>query len=120
MLTVVVVFRKQHTFDIDSHRKLGQHFGPLHKHATYAVPKRGDLDDVVGESSRLQGDCYQWARLNSIVVYSDKYARPDPYAFSRAELFHSDVTYEIQPPGTTILKLYLTPEVGNDTLWSSG
>lgn len=56
----------------------------------------------------------------SAVVYSDKFARPDPYAFSRAELFHSDVTYEVQPPGTTILKLYLTPEVGNDTLWSSG
>lgn len=47
-LTLHTVFRKQFTFDIDSHRKLGQHFGPLHKHATYAVPKRGDLDDVVG------------------------------------------------------------------------
>lgn len=54
------------------------------------------------------------------VVYSDKFARPDPYSFSRAELFHSDVTYEVQTPGTTILKLYVTPEVGNDTLWSSG
>jgi sulfonate dioxygenase len=30
------------------------------------------------------------------------------------------VTYEVQPPGTTILKLLVTPEVGNDTLWSSG
>jgi sulfonate dioxygenase len=30
------------------------------------------------------------------------------------------VTYEIQPPGATILRLYTTPEVGNDTLWSSG
>lgn len=48
-LTRYPVFRKQFTFDIDSHRKLGQHFGPLHKHATYAVPKRGDLDDVVGK-----------------------------------------------------------------------
>jgi sulfonate dioxygenase len=43
------VWRKQHTFDIKSHRALGAHFGPLHKHATYAVPRRGDLDDVVGE-----------------------------------------------------------------------
>lgn len=47
----MVVFRKQHTFDIDAHRSLGAHFGPLHKHATYAVPRRGDLDDVVGMSS---------------------------------------------------------------------
>jgi sulfonate dioxygenase len=42
------------------------------------------------------------------------------FAFSRAELFHSDVTYEQQPPGATILRLLVTPEVGNDTLWSSG
>ena len=54
------------------------------------------------------------------MVYSDRNARPDPYAFSRSDLFHSDVTYELQPPGPTILKLMVTPEVGNDTLWSSG
>jgi len=47
---LIAVFRKQHTFDIEAHRALGAHFGPLHKHATYAVPRRGDLDDVVGES----------------------------------------------------------------------
>jgi sulfonate dioxygenase len=57
---------------------------------------------------------------HTTVVYTDKNARPDPYAFSRAELFHSDVTYEVQPPGPTILRLLTTPEVGNDTLWSSG
>jgi len=50
---LMVVFRKQHTFDIDAHRALGAHFGPLHKHATYAVPRRGDLDDVVGEYSPI-------------------------------------------------------------------
>lgn len=54
------------------------------------------------------------------VIYTDKNSRPDLYAFSRAELFHSDVTYELQPPGATILRLITTPEVGNDTLWSSG
>ncbi|ODN90816.1 alpha-ketoglutarate catabolism dioxygenase [Cryptococcus wingfieldii CBS 7118] len=97
----VVFFRNQHTMTIDQQRELGAHWGPLHKHATYAVPRRGDLDDVV-------------------VVYADHDSRPDLYAFSRAELFHSDVTYELQPPGTTILRLLTTPEVGNDTLWSSG
>lgn len=44
-----VVFRKQHTLTIEGQRDLGRHFGPLHKHATYAVPRRGDLDDLVGE-----------------------------------------------------------------------
>lgn len=34
---------------IEQQRELGKHFGPLHKHATYATPRRGDLDDVVGE-----------------------------------------------------------------------
>ena len=57
---------------------------------------------------------------STAVVYSDKHSRPDLFAFSRAELFHSDVTYELQPPGATILRLLVTPEVGNDTLWSSG
>ncbi|OCF31548.1 alpha-ketoglutarate catabolism dioxygenase [Kwoniella heveanensis BCC8398] len=97
----VVFFRNQNSLTIEQHRDLGAYFGPLHKHATYATPKRGDLDDVV-------------------VVYADQNSRPDLYAFSRAELFHSDVTYEVQPPGTTILRLLTTPEVGNDTLWSSG
>jgi alpha-ketoglutarate-dependent taurine dioxygenase len=50
---LIAVFRKQHTFDIEAHRALGAHFGPLHKHATYAVPRRGDLDDVVGESPAI-------------------------------------------------------------------
>ncbi|WVQ80176.1 hypothetical protein IAT38_002281 [Cryptococcus sp. DSM 104549] len=97
----VVFFRNQHTLTIEKQREICAHWGPLHKHATYATPRRGDLDDVV-------------------VVYADKSSRPDLYAFSRAELFHSDVTYEIQPPGTTMLRLLTTPEVGNDTLWSSG
>nr|KIR88806.1 alpha-ketoglutarate catabolism dioxygenase [Cryptococcus tetragattii IND107] len=97
----VVFFRNQQSMTIEQQRELGKHFGPLHTHATYATPRRGDLDDVV-------------------VVYSDRDSRPDLYAFSRAELFHSDVTYEVQPPGTTMLRLLTTPEVGNDTLWSSG
>lgn len=97
----VVFFRKQHSITIEQQRELGQHFGPLHTHATYATPRRGGLDDVV-------------------VVYADRDSRPDQYSFSRAELFHSDVTYEVQPPGATILRLLTTPEVGNDTLWSSG
>ena len=30
---------------------------------------------------------------------------------------HSDVTYELQPPGLTTLFLYDTPESGGDTLY---
>jgi sulfonate dioxygenase len=42
----VVFFRNQKNFDIDAQRKIGAYYGTLHKHATTAVPKRGDLDDV--------------------------------------------------------------------------
>jgi alpha-ketoglutarate-dependent taurine dioxygenase len=118
--SLLAVFRKQHTLSIEQQRDLGAYFGPLHRHATYAVPKRGDLDDVVGESNCSTTFSSSQLTKFILVVYSDKNSRPDLYAFSRAELFHSDVTYEVQPPGATILRLLTTPEVGNDTLWSSG
>jgi sulfonate dioxygenase len=34
--------------------------------------------------------------------------------------WHSDVTYDNQPPGLTLLKIDTLPPVGGDTLWSSG
>lgn len=114
-----IVFRNQQSMTIEQQRELGKHFGPLHKHATYATPRRGDLDDVVGEFNPFVSQ-FAVCWFACAVVYSDRDSRPDLYAFSRAELFHSDVTYEVQPPGTTMLRLLTTPEVGNDTLWSSG
>jgi sulfonate dioxygenase len=53
-------------------------------------------------------------------VYNDASRKPDPTAFSKLELWHSDVSYEIQPPATTSLKVITGPEYGGDTLWSSG
>ncbi|KAL0954379.1 hypothetical protein HGRIS_003364 [Hohenbuehelia grisea] len=95
----VVFFRDQ---ELDIHGQLGlaQHFGPLHKHATTPIPKNG-LEEVH-------------------VVYNDSSRRPDPAAFSKIELWHSDVSYELQPPSTTSLKVITGPEYGGDTLWSSG
>ncbi|KAG6900833.1 hypothetical protein C0993_000152 [Termitomyces sp. T159_Od127] len=93
------VFRDQ---EIDIHQQLdlARHFGPLHKHATTPIPKNG-LEEVH-------------------VVYNDASRRPDPAAFTKLELWHSDVSYEIQPPSTTSLRVITGPEVGGDTLWSSG
>lgn len=54
------------------------------------------------------------------VVYADGSRPPDTTAYSKLELFHSDVTYEIQPPSTTSLKLLTGPSAGGDTIWSSG
>ncbi|CAE6500687.1 unnamed protein product [Rhizoctonia solani] len=80
---------------------LGRYYGPLHKHPTTGVPKEPGLEEVH-------------------VVYADKTRRPDVSAYTRFELWHSDVSYEIQPPGTTIFKVLVSPEHGGDTLWSSG
>ncbi|PVH72612.1 TauD-domain-containing protein [Cadophora sp. DSE1049] len=98
----VVFFCNQKYFDINAQRKLGSYFGTLHKHATTSVPKRGDLDDVH-------------------VVYTDEKSKDQRAMFAPTFLWHSDVTYELQPPSYTSLKVLSGPPSGGggDTLWSS-
>ncbi|KAJ5371398.1 Taurine catabolism dioxygenase TauD/TfdA [Penicillium cataractarum] len=86
----VVFFRAQKNLDIDAQRDLGRHFGKLHKHATTAVPKKKGLEDVH-------------------VVYSGDNAGDNRALFSPSFLWHSDVTYEVQPPSYTSLKLLTGP-----------
>ncbi|KAJ7455314.1 hypothetical protein B0H11DRAFT_2067619 [Mycena galericulata] len=95
-----VVFFRDQEIDIHGQLDLARHFGPLHKHATTPIPRVG-LEHVH-------------------VVYNDASRRPDPSTFSKLELWHTDVSYEIQPPSTTSLKVITGPEYGGDTLWSSG
>jgi taurine dioxygenase len=98
----VVFFRNQRNFSIDAQRKLAAYYGTLHAHATTAVPKRGDLDDVH-------------------VVYTDEKSKDQRAMFTPTFLWHSDVTYELQPPSYTSLKVLTGPPRGGggDTLWSS-
>ncbi|CAN9239137.1 unnamed protein product [Alternaria alternata] len=98
----VVFFRNQKNFSIDEQRELGKYFGELHKHATTGVPKREGLEDVH-------------------VIYTGEDS-PDLRAlFTPSFLWHSDVTYELQPPSYTSLKVLTGPPRGGggDTLWSS-
>ncbi|KAF9466633.1 hypothetical protein BDZ94DRAFT_1280888 [Collybia nuda] len=95
-----VVFFRDQGIDIYQQLDLARYFGPLHKHATTPIPRNG-LEEVH-------------------VVFNDSSRRPDPAAFSKIELWHSDVSYELQPPGPTSLKVITGPEYGGDTLWSSG
>ena len=98
----VVFFRAQHNFGIEEQRALGQYFGTLHQHATTAVPRQEGLEDVH-------------------VVYTGENS-PDLRAlFTPTFLWHSDVTYEVQPPSYTTLKVLSGPPRGGggDTLWSS-
>ncbi|KAL8841197.1 MAG: hypothetical protein Q9170_001051 [Blastenia crenularia] len=98
----VVFFRNQTDLDIDTQRELGAYFGKLHKHATTSVPRRSGLEDVH-------------------VVYTDGSSKDQRAVFAPTFLWHSDVTYEVQPPAYTSLKLLSGPPRGGggDTLWSS-
>ncbi|KAI9836354.1 MAG: hypothetical protein M1819_001383 [Sarea resinae] len=97
----VVFFRNQKNLDIDKQRELGAYFGKLHKHATTSVPRREGLEDV-----------------HVIFTEGDKDMRA---MFTPSFLWHSDVSYEIQPPSYTSLKVLTGPPRGGggDTLWSS-
>ncbi len=78
----VVFFRNQTDLDIDAQRELGQYYGKLHKHATTAVPCRGDLDDVH-------------------VVYTDEKSKDQRANFAPTFLWHSDVRISI--PSATVI-----------------
>ncbi|KAI5239419.1 TauD-domain-containing protein [Aureobasidium subglaciale] len=98
----VVFFRNQKNFDIQKQRELGKYFGQLHRHATTSVPKQEGLEDVH-------------------VVFAEGARGARNAIFAPSFLWHSDVTYEIQPPSYTSLKLLSGPPQGGggNTLWSS-
>lgn len=103
----VVFIRAQHAWTVEDQLALGRYWGPLHKHATTGVPARGDLDEV--------HVVYAHPSSND----SEKVYR-GPVQHSRSDLWHSDVTYEVNPPSYTSFKLLVSPEAGGDTLWASG
>ncbi|KAK2754784.1 hypothetical protein FQN54_006677 [Arachnomyces sp. PD_36] len=98
----VVFFRNQDNFDIEAQRELGKYFGTLHKHATTSVPRKEGLEDVH-------------------VVFTGDNSVDQRAMFTPSFLWHSDVTYEVQPPSYTSLKVLTGPPRGGggDTLWSS-
>ncbi|KAF8448354.1 hypothetical protein BGX38DRAFT_1189770 [Terfezia claveryi] len=99
----VVFFRGQSDWDVEDQLALGRYFGILHKHATTAMPKKEGLEEIH-------------------VVYTDEKGADQSAWFPVGYFWHSDVTYELQPPSYTSLKLLTGPPRGGggDTLWSSG
>lgn len=98
----VVFVRGQRDFDIKSQLNLGHHWGNLHRHATTGLPRGSAEDEDL---------------LNVHVVYADT-SRVINLAQNQTDLWHSDVSYEKQPPSYTTLKLLEGPEHGGgDTLW---
>ncbi|KAJ8108417.1 hypothetical protein OPT61_g8190 [Boeremia exigua] len=99
----VVVFRDQDFKDIgpDAQKRFGQHFGRLHIHPVGAHVK----DHIEFHSIYLGKDnLYRLGRSSAKLTTTG---------------YHSDVSYEHQPPGITLLTLLQVPETGGDTGWTS-
>ncbi|GAA5950776.1 hypothetical protein JCM3765_000604 [Sporobolomyces pararoseus] len=100
----VVVLRNQQAFvDADPEwqiREWGATFGRIHIHPVSGQPKDfPELHLVFRDAKNNSDDRVDYSnRLNSTTI-------------------HSDVTYELQPPGLTTLFLYDTPDSGGDTLF---
>ncbi|KAI1648940.1 TauD-domain-containing protein [Daldinia loculata] len=99
----VVVFRGQNFKDIgvQKQKEFGQYFGRLHVHP-------------VG------------AHVDGAIEFHNIYLGPDNLYRAQRRLerltttgYHSDVSYEHQPPGITLLTLLAVPSTGGDTAWTS-
>ncbi|GAP83167.1 putative family Taurine catabolism dioxygenase [Rosellinia necatrix] len=99
----VVVFRGQDFKDIgvDKQKEFGRYFGRLHVHPVGAHVE-GALEF---HNIYLGPDNLYRLRLKSDRLSTTGY--------------HSDVSYEHQPPGITLLTLLAAPETGGDTAWVS-
>ncbi|KAI1798992.1 TauD-domain-containing protein [Daldinia bambusicola] len=99
----VVVFRGQDFKDVGVQRQkeFGRYFGRLHVHP-------------VG------------AHVAGAIEFHSIYLGPDNLYRAQRQLerltttgYHSDVSYEHQPPGITLLTLLAVPATGGDTAWTS-
>ncbi|WPK22893.1 hypothetical protein PUMCH_000114 [Australozyma saopauloensis] len=98
----VVVFREQDfakygpQFAVD----YGRHFGRLHIHPTSGAPRNHPELHI----------CYRRADPNEFErIFSTK---------TSAIQWHSDVSYELQPPGVTFFSVLEGPDAGGDTIFA--
>ncbi|PLB39792.1 TauD/TfdA dioxygenase family protein [Aspergillus candidus] len=98
----VVAFRNQDLADLPIQDALdfGVYFGPHHIHPVSGAPEGYPEIQLVHRTGNV------WE--------TDEYISSKNSSVS----WHSDVTYEKQPPGTTFLYLLDGPEVGGDTLFA--
>jgi alpha-ketoglutarate-dependent taurine dioxygenase len=98
----VVIFRNQ---DLASKgpefaAKFGEYFGPQHIHPTSGAPASTSQIHIV------------YRPLNGAPPYESTLKKKN-----KALGFHSDVSYEKQPPAITFLGLLEGPEIGGDTVF---
>lgn len=98
----VVIFREQDFIDqpIDKLKEFGSYFGRLHVHQWGVHPKDHPELTIVFRDSDTGNyfDNQTAGELNSVQ-------------------WHSDMSYEVNPPCTTFLSAVTTPECGGDTLY---
>ncbi|KAI0598920.1 TauD-domain-containing protein [Biscogniauxia sp. FL1348] len=99
----VVVFRGQDFKDIgvEKQKEFGRYFGRLHVH-----PVGAHVDGAL--------------EFHNIYLGPDNVYRNQRGAERLTTTgYHSDVSYEHQPPGITLLTLLAVPSTGGDTAWAS-
>jgi taurine dioxygenase len=89
-----VLFFRDQPLSVDEHKAFARRFGELHVHPVLQqMADQGHPEIVVLESDAKR-----------------------PFV---AERWHSDVTFEREPPLGSILRAVAVPEVGGDTMWAS-
>jgi sulfonate dioxygenase len=99
----VVAFRDQDFADLPISEALdyGRYFGRLHIHPTSGAPEGYPEVHLVHRGA------------------GDKTAEAFFQTRTSSVAWHSDVAYELQPPGTTFLYILDVPEAGGDTLFAN-
>ncbi|KAJ7621519.1 hypothetical protein DFH06DRAFT_1232782 [Mycena polygramma] len=98
----MMIFRDQQDF-IDAGgefwKEFGSHFGRLHVHPTGGYPQ--GLPEIH-------------------MIYRDENTVYFDNDHTSTTMWHTDMSFERQPPGLTVFFLLAQPETGGDTLFSSG
>lgn len=89
----LVLFFRDQQLTSDQHLAFGQRFGELHIHP--AAP-------YVGDNPALMR------------IHTDKDSHRN-----NGEVWHSDVSADVEPPMASILHIFQTPSKGGDTLWAN-
>ena len=101
---LAVFFKDQTDLTPEKQLELGAYFGPLHRHPVAGWAK-------LPEDSKFKHEL--------LPLYSPTY-RTDDDPIYPASNWHTDVSFEEQPPSYTSLKIVHNTASGGDTIWSSG
>lgn len=100
----VVVFFRDQDLSPQKQYELGEYWGNVEKHAQQVhVPGYHGITVIWQDLARNLGLEINFKNTNS-----------------GTSTWHTDLTHELQPPGITHLHNDSIPEVGGDTVWSSG